>query len=42
MFWVAPLIGGVIGGVLYNTVFGSKGKTIEALEAAAIPKKVTV
>ena len=42
MFWVAPLIGGVLGGVIYNTVFGSKGKTIEALEAAPIPKKVTV
>ena len=24
LFWVAPLIGGALGGLLYNTVFGSK------------------
>lgn len=41
MFWVAPLIGGAIGGLVYNTLFGSKGKTIEALEAAPVAKKVT-
>jgi len=32
MFWVAPLIGGAIGGVVYNTIFGTKGKVQAALE----------
>ena len=41
LFWVAPLIGGGLGGLVYNTLFGSKGKTIDALEAAAVAKKVT-
>jgi aquaporin Z len=42
MFWVAPLIGGALGGIVYSTLFGSKGKTIEALEAAPpVARKVT-
>ena len=41
MFWVAPLIGGAIGGTVYNLLFGSKGKTIEALEATPMPQKAT-
>jgi aquaporin Z len=42
MFWVAPLIGGTLGGIVYSTLFGSKGKTIEALEAAPpVARKVT-
>ena len=34
MFWVAPLVGGALGGLIYRFLFSSKGKTIEALEAA--------
>ncbi len=42
MFWVAPPIGGALGGIIYSTLFGSKGKTIEALEAATpVAQKVT-
>lgn len=41
MFWVAPILGGAIGGVIYSLMFGSKGKTIEALEATPIPQKAT-
>ena len=41
MFWVAPLIGGALGGVVYRTLFGSRGKTIEALEATPVAAKVT-
>jgi aquaporin Z len=26
MFWVAPLVGGALGGIIYSTLFGSKGK----------------
>ena len=40
LFWVAPLIGGALGGLIYNTLFGSKGKTIDALEATPIAAKV--
>jgi len=40
LFWVAPLIGGALGGLVYNTLFGSKGKTIDALEATPIAAKV--
>ena len=40
LFWVAPLIGGALGGLMYNTLFGSKGKTIDALEATPIAAKV--
>ena len=32
LFWLAPLIGGAIGGVTYNTLFGAKGKVQAALE----------
>ena len=32
MFWVAPLIGGAIGGVVYDTVFGARAKTAVALD----------
>ena len=42
MFWVAPLVGGALGGLIYRFLFGSKGKTIEALEAATpATRKVT-
>lgn len=41
MFWVAPILGGAIGGVIYSLMFGSKGKTIEALEATPLPQKAT-
>jgi aquaporin Z len=41
MFWVAPLVGGVLGGLTYRFLFGSRGKTIEALEAAT-PVKALV
>lgn len=41
MFWVAPLVGGALGGVVYRTLFGSRGKTIEALEATPVAAKVT-
>jgi len=40
LFWVAPLVGGAVGGLVYNTLFGSKGKTIDALEATPIAAKV--
>ena len=40
LFWVAPLVGGALGGLMYNTLFGSKGKTIDALEANPIAAKV--
>jgi len=32
MFWVAPPIGGAIGGVVYNVLFGASGKVQAALE----------
>ena len=41
--YVAPyklLVGGALGGLMYNTLFGSKGKTIDALEATPIAAKV--
>jgi aquaporin Z len=41
LFWVAPLLGGLIGGGLYNALFGSRGKTIEALEGGRVRQKVT-
>jgi aquaporin Z len=41
LFWVAPLLGGLIGGGLYNALFGTQGKTIEALEGARIRQKAT-
>ena len=40
MFWLAPLIGGVLGGLIYRFLFGSKGRTIDALEAATPAKAV--
>jgi aquaporin Z len=40
LVWVAPLVGGALGGLIYNTLFGSKGKTIDALEATPIAAKV--
>jgi len=41
LFWVAPLLGGLIGGGLYNALFGTSGKTIEALESARVRQKTT-
>ncbi len=41
MFWVAPLIGGAIGGVIYNVLFDTKGKVQAALEKdTRIPQPV--
>lgn len=43
MFWVAPLIGGALGGALYNIVFGSKGVAAKgALEvkSSRVPQEV--
>ncbi len=42
MFWVAPIIGGVIGGGVYRALFGSKEKALEVVEASPLPQKVTV
>ena len=41
LFWVAPLLGGLIGGGLYNALFGTHGKAIEALEGARTRQKAT-
>lgn len=41
MFWVAPLIGGAIGGTVYSVLFGSQGKAIEAIAATTIKQKAT-
>ena len=41
LFWVAPLLGGLIGGGLYNALFGTSGKTIEALEGTRVRQKAT-
>jgi len=41
LFWVAPLLGGLIGGGLYNALFGTPAKTIEALEGARVRQKAT-
>jgi aquaporin Z len=41
LFWVAPLLGGLIGGGLYNALFGAQGKTIEALDSARVRQKAT-
>lgn len=41
LFWVAPILGGLIGGGLYYALFGSRGDTIEALEGARIRQKAT-
>jgi aquaporin Z len=32
MFWVAPPIGGAIGGIVYDALFGMKGKVPAAIE----------
>jgi aquaporin Z len=32
MFWVAPPIGGAIGGIVYDALFGMKGKVPTAIE----------
>ena len=41
LFWVAPLLGGLIGGGLYSALFGSQGKTLEQLEVARLRQKAT-
>lgn len=42
MFWVAPLIGGALGGGIYQMVFGSRGKVEAALERPArVPQPVS-
>jgi aquaporin Z len=41
MFWVAPLIGGALGGGIYRMVFGAKGKVETALERPVrVPQEV--
>jgi aquaporin Z len=42
MFWVAPPIGGAIGGIIYDSVFGTKGKVQVALEKdVRVPQAVS-
>lgn len=42
LFWVAPPIGGAIGGVIYNSLFGAKGKVEVALEKdVRVPQAVS-
>ena len=42
MFWVAPLIGGALGGGIYRAVFSSSGKVEAALERPArVPQAVS-
>jgi aquaporin Z len=42
MFWVAPIIGGAIGGGLYNAIFGAKGKVQAALDKEVpVPQMVS-
>jgi aquaporin Z len=41
MFWVAPLIGGALGGGIYRMLFGAKGKVEAALERPVrVPQEV--
>jgi aquaporin Z len=42
MFWVAPLIGGALGGGIYRMVFGAKGKVEAVLERPVrVPQAVS-
>ena len=42
MFWVAPLIGGAMGGGIYRMVFGAKGKVEAVLERPVrVPQAVS-
>ena len=42
LFWVAPLIGGVLGGGIYNALFGSAGKVQAALaKETRVPAQVS-
>lgn len=42
MFWVAPLIGGAAGGMIYNMLFGAPGKVQAALEKEVrVPQAVS-
>jgi len=42
MFWVAPIIGGIIGGVVYKALFGAPGKVEAAMERPArVPQPVS-
>ena len=42
MFWVAPLIGGALGGGIYQMLFGAKGKVEAALDRPArVPQAVS-
>jgi aquaporin Z len=42
MFWVAPLIGGALGGVIYDMLFGAEGKVQAALEKdVRVPQAVS-
>jgi aquaporin Z len=42
MFWVAPLIGGALGGGIYSALFGSTGKVQTALaKEARLPQPVS-
>jgi aquaporin Z len=43
MFWVAPLIGGALGGALYNGVFSGKGvaaKGVLEVKSSRVPQEV--
>jgi aquaporin Z len=39
MFWVAPLIGGALGGAIYSVIFGIEGKAKPVVES--MPARVT-
>jgi len=42
MFWVAPLIGGAAGGMIYNMLFGAPGRVQAALEKEVrVPQAVS-
>jgi len=40
MFWVAPLIGGAIGGVIYDALFGTKATSVLAIDRDARASRV--
>ena len=39
MFWVAPLIGGATGGVVYNTLFGARGAVVALDQDVRVPRR---
>jgi aquaporin Z len=41
MFWVAPLIGGAIGGILYDLVFGARKMPVAVDQDARVRRAVS-